>query len=220
VADSPQSLMTRAAHCYLRAGWAGEAARCYREAGAHRRAAEAWESIGALADAAIDYAAAGRPVRAAWLLVHELGQAEAARDVLAAAPEDEPAPPVTSSAEAAGSSTNAEATELLGRIVLARCDVADGLDPAGPLAVVDDVMRYLEQSSQAWHVPELQPWTIAVAEAMARLDLVALIFAAAVRGGRFQAAERWNEWSQRVLGVPLQLPDPDNDPETHRARPA
>jgi hypothetical protein len=173
--------------------------------------------MGALADAAIDYAAAGRTIRAAWILVHELGQAEAARDVLTPPATDGPP---AASADAAGSGTSEETAELLRRIVLARCDVADGRDPGDALAVLDDVMSRLEQASPAWHVPELEPWAIAVAEAMTRLDLVALIFAAAVRAGRFQAAERWDEWSRRVLGVPLQLPDPDSDPEADVARPA
>ena len=200
------ALLSRAASCYLRGGAPDEAARCYRDAGAYRRAAETWESIGALAEAAANYSAAGMHDRAAWILVHEVGDPAAARAELAAA-----------EARAAGADVAGQArplSDLLRYIVRARCNVAEGTASADTLAVLQSVMDYLEHGDDPWYGAEAESRAIAIAEAMIRPDLVALLFAASVRGGRYQAARRWSEWSLRVLRVPLVLPEPGSDPAT------
>ena len=46
---------------------------------------------------------------------------------------------------------------------------------------------------------------MALSEAAARYDQAALVFAAAVLGGRYGAAQRWNSWSTRVLDT--EVPD-------------
>jgi hypothetical protein len=193
------ALLTRAASCYLRGGAPDEAALCYREARAYRRAAETWESIGALAEAAADYAAADMHERAAWILVHDLGDPAAARAEFA-------------SAEAQAATQGHPLSEILRHIVRARCNVAEQTANADTLAVLQEVMDYLEQNEGQWNGTQVESWATAVAEAMVRPDLVALLFAASVRGGRYQAAQRWNEWSIRTLDVPLVLPEPGSDP--------
>ena len=51
-----------------------------------------------------------------------------------------------------------------------------------------------------------EEWAVALSETAARYDQAALVFAAAVRGGRDGAAQRWNAWSRRVLDADLILP--------------
>jgi hypothetical protein len=191
----------RAAGCYLRAGLPHEAARCYRDAGAHELAAQAWESIHAYAEAAEDYVAAGLPELAGWLLAHELGDAEAARAVLAAAPPDVPA-------REPGRPFSGGERALRHRLAAARCDVLEGESGAESwdgLAALDDVQTHLAADSPLFdHL--LEPWAVALTEALDRPDLTACVFAAAVRGRRRGAAERWDAWSRRRLRVPLVLP--------------
>jgi hypothetical protein len=191
------ALLARAGHSYLRAGWPHEAARCYREAGQYLRAARAWESAGDLHRAAADYAAAGRTRQAAWLLVHHVGDAAAARTVMAA--DEDPTAP---------DSTRTAASALLSRLVLARCDVVEGADPGEAVDALRAVTDHLAGMPAPWFGTELESWAVDVASSMNRPDLVALIYAGAVRGGHHGAADRWDEWSRRTLGVPLQLPEP------------
>ena len=102
-------------------------------------------------------------------------------------------------------------TPLLRRLVLVRCDVADGVADERSRETLDEVMDHLADRDRRWLDPDVQTWAVLTAEAMRRPDLVALIFAAAVRGLRPEARERWDEWSSRVLLVPLVLP-PDPGP--------
>jgi hypothetical protein len=199
VAD--RDLLHRAATCYRRAGQLDDAARCYRGAALHREAAAVWESLGALAEAAADLADAGRPEHAAWLLVHRLGAAGPARALLAALP---PTGETASSEPAPGE----RRTVLLRSLVMARCDVAEAGGSATPdvLAVLDTVLAELERPGPATLEHDVEQWAVEIAETVHRLDLVALLFAAAVRGGRHGADQRWNSWSVRTFGVPLVLP--------------
>ena len=198
------ALLARAGHCYLRAGWPHEAARCYREAREHLRAARAWESAGNLRQAAEDYVAAGRRRQAAWLLVQHVGDAETARAVMAdadaapAAASDAPAPPTSREAISA----------LLDRLVLARCDIAEGADPTEAVQALRAVADYLASTPTLWFGAEIEPWAVDLARSMNRPDLAALVYAGAVRGQHHGARDRWDEWSRRTLGVPLQPPEP------------
>jgi hypothetical protein len=201
------SLLRRAASCYQRGGWPHEAARCYRAAGSHQLAAQAWESCGAFADAVVDFEAAGLVERAAWLLAHHLEDPAGARAVIAGASE----------VGRREGDRLSEGTHLLRRLVLARCDVAE--ERAGQLVheTLTQVMDRLAARGGGSQNPELESWAVLTAEAMQRPDLVALIFAAAVRGHRFEARARWDEWSRRVLNVPLVLPPgPDAAPDVAR----
>jgi hypothetical protein len=204
------TLLNQAAGCYTRAGSIRDAARCFREAGAFRRAAASWEQAGALAEAAVDYEAAGMLAEAAWILVHELGDTAAARSVLAIAPE--PSDPV-----AARTQTD-EVGILNRRLADVRCDVAEGRPLGGALRVLDDVIASLERRDYFWGLPELERWAVGLAQAMIRPDLVAQVFAAAVRGGQPGAAQRWDAWSRDFLHVPLRLPDPEEDPAVRPSR--
>jgi hypothetical protein len=214
------ALLSRAAECYRRAGLPVDAARCYRAAGMYRHAAQAWERLEAFTEAARDYAAAGAHEEAAWILVHQLGDARAARIQIAAAQEAagqaQAATGQAADGQAAGGQAQAaaelsdvtrRATQLRRRLILARCDAAEGADRAGALATLDEVTRHLEHDTQPLGPVSIEQLAVAVAEALGRPDLVALLFAAAVRAGRYQAARRWDEWSRRVLGVPLVLPE-------------
>lgn len=186
-------LLNRAAECYQRIGMTAEAARCYREAGSHRLAAELHAGLGRYYDAAADYARADLPDLAAWLLVHHAGDSRAAREQLVSQ--------TTTGAVAA------RLTAQLGRrrLILARCDVADGRSPDTGLAVLADACTELGKYSPLTD-QNIELWAVALAEAMGRDDQVALVFAAAVRGRRPGAAQRWRTWSQRVLHTDLVLP--------------
>ncbi len=99
------------------------------------------------------------------------------------------------------------------RLVLARCDVADGLPDRHILPVLADVQAMLAEPlviEPAWSAIaaglRIEQWAVALAEAVHRYDQVALVFAAAVRGQRTGAEQRWAEWSVRVLHTELTLP--------------
>ena len=210
------SLLARAADCYLRAGLPLDAARCYRDMGAYRAAAEIWEKLGALPDAARDYAAAGAHEQAAWILAHQIGDAPAARAELVEAEAeaeaagqapDQVAGPSAVARKAAARKT----AELRLRLTRARCDVAENVARSETIGILGEAMEHLDHDVLSLDPLSIEQRAVAVAEAMGRPDLVALVFAAAVRGGRHQAAERWNGWSQRVLQVSLILPEPGLD---------
>ncbi len=224
--DAP--LLDRAASCYLRVGQVAEAARCYREAGYFARSADLFARIGRYRDAATDYAAAGLIHIAAWVLVHNLNDPTAARASLAPDPGD-PADLVDPGgqidpADLAGLADPVESAvgsmfdALERRLVSARCDVADRLPYRRILPVLADVQAMLAEASAAgrsaaepaWPANaasrRIEEWAVALAEAAHRYDQVALVFAAAVRGVRPGAEQRWAEWSARVLHTELTLP--------------
>jgi hypothetical protein len=175
-------LLERAAACYLEAGHHVAAFLCYREAGAHLRAAEVALVLGHHA-AAAEYAKAGMPVLAAWLL--------AADD------------PASARAMITG-------TDLLSRLVLARCEPGLPLD-ALAAEVCDGLAAAAARTAgkDREAVPGMaEEWMITLAEQAHRADLAALVFAAAVRGRRIGAAVRWRAWAQRILHTDLVIPDP------------
>jgi hypothetical protein len=197
----------QAAACYIRAGDDLDAARCYRLAGAHRRAADIYEGAGGYADAAAAFADAGLPERGAWLLVHRAGQPARARALLAAvpaAPEQEVSP---RSSPGQPGQPRQRLTDLRRELVLARCDIAEGTPADDICTVIANVCAALADSGgRADQVAE--EWAVAVSEAAARYDQAALVFAAAVRGGRYGAEQRWQIWSRQVLGTNVIIPKP------------
>jgi hypothetical protein len=196
-------LLNQAAGSYAQARWIHDAARCYRAAGAYRRAADAWRQVGAVAEAATDFAAAGMAAEAAWIFVHELGDVAAARAVLRDVPprDDSASQPARVMAK----------DDLERRLASARCDVAEQRSCDDAIAVLEEVMGFLQRPDYSWGLTDVEGRAVDLADVMLRPDLAALVFAAAVRGGHASAAERWDAWSRRALGVPLQLPDPDTD---------
>jgi len=190
VSEPDPALLNRAAACYQRLGVLSEAARCYREAGSHRRAAELHERIGRFRDAALDHTRADNHELAAWLLAHGVGDPAGARAQLAAAP-----------------ATSPSRSALRRRLVLARCDAAEGTSPRAALATLAAVCAELARPRTVPD-PQLESWAVAVAESLGRPDQVALIFAAAVRGGRLGAEDRWRAWMRETLHAELVLPAP------------
>lgn len=199
----------QAAACYQRAGGFDlDAARCYRLAGAHRRAAEIYETAGAFAEAAAAYADAGTPEVGAWLLIHRGAQPGEARALLAAAP-PVPAP---ERPRPGGPAQQPSRLESLRRdLVLARCRIAEGAPADEIRSVIGDTCAALaDRDERADQTAE--EWAVAVSEAAARYDQAALVFAAAVRGGRYGAEHRWQAWSRRVLGTEVIIPKPAQPP--------
>ncbi len=210
------ALLDRAASCYLRVGQVAEAARCYREAGYFARSADLFARIGRYRDAATDYAAAGLIHIAAWTLVHNLNDPAAARATLA----PDPAEPIDLAGldDPVESAVGSMFDALERRLVSARCDVADRLPYRYIRRVLADVQAMLAEASAAgrsvtepaWPANaasrRIEEWAVALAEAAHRYDQVALVFAAAVRGDRPGAEQRWAEWSARVLRAELTLP--------------
>ncbi|WP_322752909.1 hypothetical protein [Frankia sp. Cas3] len=216
--DAP--LLDRAATCYLRAGQVAEAARCYRDAGLFPRSAGLYAQLGRYRDAAADYTAAGLVHVAAWTLAHVVGDPAAARALLLGHPSHP-----SGQAGQAEPAVAAMFDALLRRLVLARCDVADGLPDRHILPVLADVQAMLAEppvtepawpAQSAWPAQPAWPansasrrieeWAVALAEVAYRYDQVALVFAAAVRGRRTGAEQRWAAWSARVLHTELTLP--------------
>ncbi|HET9895621.1 MAG TPA: hypothetical protein VFQ44_11900 [Streptosporangiaceae bacterium] len=192
-------LYEKAASCYYQARLMADAVRCYRLAGAHRRAADLSVSLGEFREAAADYAQCGMQELAAWLLVHRAEDPQAARAMIT-----ELAPVA---APGSSSRQRSAAPELSPRqrLVLARCDIADGTTLAAVLAVLDDVCAELAEPAVPYD-RVVEEWAVAVAEQAGRFDQVALVFAASVRGMRRGAGQRWADWARRVLGTEITIP--------------
>jgi hypothetical protein len=201
---SREASYEQAAVCYRRASYDLEAARCYRLAGAHRRAAEIYEAEGRYADAATSFADAGLPELGAWLLAHHAGLPDQARVLLG-----------TPGAEAT-QQAQPQRDALRRSLILARCEIAEGAASDVIRPVITDVCAVLasrgERSDQV-----TEKWAVALSDAAARFDQAALVFAAAVRGGRYGAEHRWKAWSARVLGVEVILPLPVSAPSATTA---
>jgi hypothetical protein len=205
-------LLDRAGTCYARAGLLVEAARCYREAGSFRRAADLWESLGQLREAAQDYGRAGLFDTAAWILAHHLGDVAAARQQLVEADRDGAHTPTGTPPAGVP-----RAVALRRRLVGARCDVAGRSRPDEVLHVLEDVAGYLAARDPLFD-PVVEQRAVAVADAIPRPDLSALLFAASVRGGHQGAADRWDDWSRQHLQVPLVLPSTVPAPHSGQGR--
>jgi hypothetical protein len=200
---SREEAYEQAAVWYRRAGYDLDAARCYRRAGAYRRAAEIYETAGEYTQAADSFGDAGLPELGAWLLAHLAGQPAAARELLGP-------PPAAGLADAAvaaeaGADVPPHSPGLRRRLVLARCEIAEGAAPDGIRPVITAVCAALaDQQVRSDQITE--EWAVALSEAAARYDQAALVFAAAVRGGRYGAEHRWRAWSRDVLHADIILP--------------
>jgi hypothetical protein len=192
---SRQDAYEKAAACYHQAGYEQDAARCYQHAGAHRRAAELYESLGEYPAAAAAYQDAGLAELGAWLLAHVAAEPGAARALLARAKPSESGEPAEPGVTPG----------LRPRLILARCEIAEGAAPQSIRPVIKDVCAALvDRSVRADQYAE--DWAVALSESARRYDQAALVYAAAVRGGRHGAGYRWNLWSRRVLGTDVILP--------------
>ncbi|WP_369232428.1 hypothetical protein AB5J56_10835 [Streptomyces sp. R21] len=209
-------LYVRAAQLYERAGLPIDAVRCYREGGASRAAADLLVGMGEYAEAVEEYRRAEVPVMAAWILAHHLADPvtakatvlpptwrgryglERVRNLLrAASPSDEIA-----------RFEDVLRPDLRGRLILARCELAEGGGHRDVLPVLRQARAALADAAAPYD-PFVEEWAVAVAECAGRFDQVAVLFAASVRGHRLGAAQRWQEWARRVLGVELSIPSPE-----------
>ncbi|MFD3928178.1 hypothetical protein [Streptomyces sp. NPDC058614] len=192
-------LYARAGQAYEQAGLPLEAARCYGAAGEYRRAADLLVGMGEYSAAVEEYRRAERPDVAAWILVHHLADPVAARSMADRYPEH------------SGENWTVPYVDnfpLRRSLLLARCELAEGGGPRDVLPVLTEASRTLAEPSTAYN-PLVEEWAVAIAECAGRPDQVALLFAASVRGHRLGAAQRWQEWSRRVLGMELSIPLPD-----------
>jgi hypothetical protein len=176
-------LYERAATCYYQARLVSDAVRCYRLAGAYRRAADLNVSLGEFREAAADYEQSGLPELAAWLLVHRAADPAAARAIIAKLGDEHAVP-------------------LRNRLVLARCAIAEDALPTVVLPVLSDTCASLADPATTYD-RFTEEWAVIVAGIVQRYDQVALIFAAAVRGGRYGAVRRWAAWTEQTLGTEL-----------------
>lgn len=190
----------KAASCYYQARLMIDAVRCYRLAGAYRRAADLNAALGEYREAAVDYERSAMPELAAWLLAHREEDPQAARAVLTGlrvVPEPGP-----------GRQQywrQSDSRSLRHRLVLQRCDIAEGALPSAILLLMAEVCAALADPTVLYD-RFVEEWAVAVAEKAPRYDQAALIFAASVRGLRPGAVERWTGWAARVLGTKLVLP--------------
>lgn len=104
--------------------------------------------------------------------------------------------------------------QLMRDLVVARCDIAEGVNHRGAIPVLGRVQDVLASGAplregtayrdlHEWH--HVEEWSIALAQLTHRYDQAALVFAASVRGGFPGAAQRWRAWSKRVLGVEISV---------------
>jgi hypothetical protein len=194
---SRQQAHEQAAICYRRAGYEMDAARCYALAGAHRRAAEIYAALRLFGQAAASFAEAGLPEVGAWLLAHVADQPDQARALLAA----------SGQRAVAALRQESEVSGLCRRLVLARCEIAEGAAPEVIRSVIAEVCAALaDPSTPSDQVAE--EWAVALSEAAQRYDQAALVFAAAVRGGRYGAGQRWKAWAREVLRAEIVIPPP------------
>jgi hypothetical protein len=205
-------LYVRAAQLYERAGLSIDAVRCYREGGAYRGAADLLVGMGEYAEAVEEYRRAELPEMAEWILVHHLADPVAAKAMMlpsswrgsrfgvervrnllrTASPEFE----------------RLEFPDLRGRLILARCELAEGGGHRDVLPVLQQARVALADAAAPYD-PFVEEWAVTIAECAGRFDQVAVLFAASVRGQRLGAHQRWREWARRVLGVELSIPSLD-----------
>lgn len=211
-------LLQMAARCYAAAGWAGDACRVFEQLGDDRNAAAYHEQLGRWRQAALCYARAsdwqsaarcysrcnlhddaaecllraGQTLQAAWMwadLAHRYVRAEAA--VREAALES-------------------EADRVAVELILARCDAGRGSPTEASRRLRQAVSQFPDLPPDA-NRRRLYDWAFAVAEALQRPDLTALIHAAAVSSGIPRAHEQWESWATGTLGDATGVPRSEDE---------
>jgi hypothetical protein len=186
----------RAAECYRQAGAIADAARCYERGGYLRMAADLHLTLDAPVTAAGLFERAGDVAQAAWVLAHVVGETEEARACLARNPVPE---------GAAADDAQAVVPRLLCLLAATRCDIAAGRQATAAIGALTEVQRALA-SELPVNDARVREWAIEIAILLDRLDQVALVYAASVRGRRPRAAALWTEWVANRYGTPLVLP--------------
>jgi tetratricopeptide (TPR) repeat protein len=209
-------LLRKAARCYARAEWLGDASRLFlllhddqsaapflEQEGRNREAAACYARSGNWGAAArchlrtgdYDHAAealyhAGERLRAAWIWAHQANRPTRAERVLnemAAEPNPD---------------------DAVIELVRCRCDAAAGRRREGARRF----RPLLPGLLQPGHLPRHLDWMLEVAQALARPDLAALVYSAANRAGVPDACRRWRGWAEQALGdiagIPVATPEP------------
>jgi hypothetical protein len=215
-----EPLLVRAAECYQRAGWIADACRCFEGAQRWQQSAqlheerEQWGPAARAYFRAEEWAAAarchhrdGQPASAAdcllrdgdvlpaaWLLADTLHRFARARAVLTEVRFRTPA------------------ATLSRELVLARCEAGTGAASAAARRLHETLARLGEVRPGSGR-RRIEQWADAVAHALHRPDLVALVHAAATRAEIPGAAARWESWATTSLGDAsgLPLPRPEDD---------
>ena len=144
----------------------------------------------------------GMPEYAGWVYVHLANDPAAARTAvtrLTLVPD-----PGREQDNGPGDEPSA-GTSMRQRLVLARCDVAEGAPPASILPVFDAVCTEIADPDGD-RDRFVEEWAVSLAEHVQRYDQVALVFAAAVRGRRYGAEQRWIQWADRVMDMEVIIP--------------
>jgi hypothetical protein len=211
-----QSLLLRAAECYLGAGLRDDACRCLEQAGDFAGAARQYESLGRPEQAAAAYqhgrlwheaarcflacgrpldAAqslenAGVPLQAAWVLAEVAQRYDRARAL----------------AHTAAPETPAQILEH--RLVLARCEAGNGHRRRAADLLAGEMRTLASLGPDSDPDPErLLDWALGVATALDRADLASDLFALARQSGTFSDLERrWETWAMARLGMAAGVP--------------
>ena len=194
--EERKALICRAAACYERAGLTENAAQCWEDGGEPARAAPLHRALGRLEQAALAHERAGQPGPAAECYA-AAGDHAAALGCLVAAGQ---------LLEAAWTAAHhlgrvAEARALLGRV-----EAEDELTRLSLALVRDRCARRGEAVvaiADAWPglglgAPRLASWALALAEAIDRPDLSAMLYAA--MDGSPGVANAWESWAGDRLG--------------------
>lgn len=221
VSQQSAGLLQRAAQCYARAGWTPEAGRAFERMGDHARAASCHEQMGHWDEAARAYSRAsewesaarcwlrgdrpedaaeclhkaGQTIEAAWLLADRAGRFGQASDLVGEGLPDEPLDRV--------------AVEL----IRARCDAGQRPHHARGARRLRDVIAQLAGLTDSRRA-RLFERAFAVAEALGRPDLAALLHATAVSSRLPGATAHWDRWAEDRLGSPVGIDGPltESDP--------
>jgi hypothetical protein len=227
---APQALLEAAVRCYQRGGDPEGACRCFDLLGAWEEAARLHERAGRSREAAVRYERAGRfldgarcyrgsgdlegevrcwvrggePVRAAWVLAHDLGRAHQAKALLqellaweeAQSPSmiHVPGTPAYMAPEWARGDPRRYGPGS--DIVQARCLVllGDRRAAARTLRATFPALRALPPGPER---SRLSAWALAVAEALNRPDLAAEILTTIEDGP--EAERLWDAWAERTF---------------------
>jgi tetratricopeptide (TPR) repeat protein len=177
--------LAEAARLYEAAGLPRDAADFYEQAGYNPEAARCYRAAGDAAGEARCLALAGEPLRAGWILAHDLGRAAEAR------------------ALCANAGLGLDADGIAARLVLARCSAALG-ERAPAARALHQALPALRRIPAGPLRRRLSGWALALAETLHRPDLGAVVITT-LEGGA-GAGEIWDAWARRTFGEPVAPP--------------
>jgi hypothetical protein len=212
-----QSLLLRAAECYLGAGLRDDACRCLEQAGDFAGAARQYESLGRPEQAAAAYQhgrlwreaarcflACDRPLDAAQSLQNADDPLGAAWVLADLAQRYDRARALAQTATPAG---DRPAQVLAHQLVLARCEAGNG-NRRRAADLLAGQLRTLAGLGPDCEPERLLDWALAIAASLDRADLASDLFAVARQSGAFHDLEqRWETWAMARLGMAEGVPE-------------